>query len=325
MSEKTFEKNQDVPKIKQFPITEYAAIIGYTVQRIGNYYTLKEHQSVRIDPYKNCFWRNSNGASGSIIDFSIEFENKDKDTAINDLAILVNGEKNYQSIMPLPVKPIKESKEFELPLPDNNMKNVFAYLINTRKIDKDIVREMVHEKRLYQDIRKNCVFVSYNDKGKADFASFRGTNTEKRFLGDVENSNYDMCWHKENGSNSLVVTESVIDALSYMTLIKENGGDYRAFNYQALSSSQKASATLNMVEVNKDIDTVIIALDNDNSGLTATYDLQNNLREKGFSGNIREHIPKENDWNSQLITFKSLKNEKSKVSKISPKENDYER
>ena len=31
-------------------------------------------------------------------------------------------------------------------------------------IDKDIISEMVHRKMLYQDQRKNCVFVSYKIK-----------------------------------------------------------------------------------------------------------------------------------------------------------------
>lgn len=52
---------------------------------VGRYFTLKEHDSVRIDPDKNRFVQNSTGVKGSIIDFVMQFENTDKTTAIRRL------------------------------------------------------------------------------------------------------------------------------------------------------------------------------------------------------------------------------------------------
>ena len=40
-------------------IIEYAQILGFTPVRVGKKYTLKEHNSVIIDPEENFFWRNA--------------------------------------------------------------------------------------------------------------------------------------------------------------------------------------------------------------------------------------------------------------------------
>ena len=65
---------------EQVKIVDYASRMGFTVVRRGRYFSLKEHDSVIINPEKNCFWRNSKmgtgrsiGKGGSIIDFVLEF------------------------------------------------------------------------------------------------------------------------------------------------------------------------------------------------------------------------------------------------------------
>ena len=64
-------------------IIEYAQILGFTPVRVGKKYTLKEHNSVIIDPEENFFWRNAYKGDphwcGSIIDFVCHFENKKED------------------------------------------------------------------------------------------------------------------------------------------------------------------------------------------------------------------------------------------------------
>jgi len=43
--------------IKQnISIVDYASSIGFTVVRKGKFYSLKEHDSIMIDPYKNVYW-----------------------------------------------------------------------------------------------------------------------------------------------------------------------------------------------------------------------------------------------------------------------------
>lgn len=308
---KNFSENNKniVNEIKKIPIVNYAGIIGYTPIKIGRYYTLKEADSVRIDPEKNCFFRNSNGAKGSIIDFAMEFENKDIKDVIHELSSL-SGLPEVET-EPFTLNPIKQKEDvvFTLPNRDTNIKNAYAYLINTRKIDKEIVNDFIKNKNLYQDEHKNCVFVSYNKDGKADFASLRGTNTFSKFIGDVKGSNYDNCFLLNNKSNILVVTESVIDAMSLMSLTKNIGANYKDYNYLSLSGTMKYQAVKNQLNKNPNIDTVILAVDNDNGGYICCRNIKEDLEK--WNGKIITSLPtKAKDWNAELCDFKKEKLER---------------
>lgn len=302
----------DLNRIKsEIRITDYAQSMGYTLIRVGGYYSLQEHDSVRIDDNKNCFWRNSqffqgqkaNSAAGSIIDFVMHFEGKDFKSALETLVGYSKG--NYISHTSSPPVNIPKPKvPFALPQKNPNNTAVINYLVNVRGIDKDIVAEYVKRNIIYQDNRNNAVFVNYNFNGKADFACVRGTYPEKRFVGDIPGSNYDTCLFINNHSNTLVVTESVIDSLSYMSVLKAHDIDYNNYSYNALSATTKIAAVINNVKLHKNIIGVIIALDNDKSGLNAGDRLHTMLREAGFKGRILKHYPKYKDWNDELLHSK---------------------
>mgnify|MGYP003098833260 FL=1 len=78
---------------EQVKIVDYASRMGFTVIRKGRYFSLKEHDSVIIDPEKNCFWRNSKlgngnsiGNGGSIIDFLLEFTDRSLNEVLRELS-----------------------------------------------------------------------------------------------------------------------------------------------------------------------------------------------------------------------------------------------
>jgi len=54
---------------------------------------------------------------------------------------------------------------------------MYAYLMKKRCIDKEVVYALQAQKKIYQDSRRNCVFVAYDNDGKAQYASMRGTLT----------------------------------------------------------------------------------------------------------------------------------------------------
>ena len=64
-------------------IVDVASQMGYTLKREGWHYTIKEHDSVRIDVDRNLFIRYSNGHRGSVIDFISEFNNQPKNEVIS--------------------------------------------------------------------------------------------------------------------------------------------------------------------------------------------------------------------------------------------------
>lgn len=291
-------------------ITELATIYGFTLIRKGRYFSLKEHDSVRINPEKNNYNRWSTGTQGSCIDFAYEFGNyRNKYDAIRHLLELARVAKrmSYQSVgMKEPETQLsetfkkREKRSLKLPERDNNVKNVFAYLVKTRGIDKDIVSNFLERRYLYQDIHKNCVFVTYKED-KPVFASLRGTNTHIKFIGDVEGSDQTRCSYIDNGKKVIVVTESMIDAMSYMTFQRHMTFQENEYNYLALSSANKYSAILVHLKEHPEINQVILAYDNDTAGIHAMKESQKMLINYGFQGRVKTHFPAfTKDWNDEL-------------------------
>lgn len=303
------ENDRIIQEIKSsIPIQDYAQAIGFTVKQAGSYYTLKEHDSVRIDPRKNAFWRNSAGtkARGSIIDFVMHFEGLDKATAINKLASYIgaNEQTTHHNLPKSPPIPSQEKKSTKLVLPqkgDKSMRNVYAYLIHTRKIDSEIVKQWVRNGNLYQDVNKNCVFVTYDKSGNPNFVSQKGTNTTRHFQADVENSDYNCCHFINNNAKTLIVCEAVIDLMSVQTILKANGRDLNNYNYLSLNGTGKTHAILNALQ-NSKTETVVLATDNDTAGAIARAELKELAGDFDKDIKFVDFIPKsEKDWNAELV------------------------
>ena len=291
-----------IEEIKNIPIIEYAQSLGYTVKKTGNTYTLKEHDSIRIDVEKNFFFQNSTGKAGSIIDFSMHFENKDLQTTLKDLGdMLKTNTYHFKEVKKEFKTKEKEPVKFTLPEQAQTTQNVYAYLTNTRKIDKDIVNDMIKNGNLYQDTHRNCVFVSHDKQGKAIFGNIRGTNTGKRFVADIKGNDYKHCFYVDNGTNAMIVSESVIDNLSIMTEIKSRGKEHKRFNYLALSGASKITAVETHIKESPKIKTVIIALDNDEAGRTNAAKIHKALEPYPDVNVIDKFPTNAKDWNEQLI------------------------
>jgi len=291
-------------------ILSMAQELGFTVKRVGKYYTLKEHDSIRIDPAKNHFYRNSLGGetgrasyNGSVIDFVMHFTNQTQASVINELKERVSG--NIREIPAAPKTQEEEKKkpeEIELPKSSYNMRRVYAYLIKSRGLDPDIVQEFVDKRMLYQDIMGNCVFVSRDDNNKPVYVCKRGTNTEKRFVGDVENSDYEKGFYINNNADKMIVTESVIDAMSVMQVLKAKGLDYHDYNYLPMAGATKYLCVVNQLEAHPVTD-VYIALDNDKAGILDTGIAVQLIEENQIEGlkihdSCRPVYTK--DWNEEI-------------------------
>lgn len=291
-------------------ITDYAAYLGFTLKKVGNYYTLKEHDSVIISPKRKKYWQNSIpssggaiGEGGSVIDFAMNFGGYSQDEAIRQLASYGNIKFNNSPGINTSVAGNEENrgKQLKLPQADADMKKAYAYLTKTRGISGKIVREMQERKMLYQDTKGNCVFVGYdiNDKDKPVFACKRGTNTFKKFIGDVAGCDYSKGFYVDNDSEKIMVTESVIDAMSIMSLCK----DHKTYNYLALGGTGKYEALKYYLD-NHRIMQVIIALDNDDAGIRGAECICRMIYEKYPETERRWMLPKIKsckDWNEVLM------------------------
>lgn len=287
----------DLEEIKKISITEYARQMGFTPVKIGSYYTLKEHDSVRIDPRKNIFFRNSTGDRGTVIDFVMAFKGVSCGEAIKLLCDEIELPKVYKEQNSVPQK----KKELILPAKARNMKNVFAYLVKTRCINQKIVQEMVDRDMLYQDERNNCVFVSRDENGKSVFATVRGTNTDKKWVGDVSGCDYSHSFFIDNCSRNLIVTESVIDAMSMMDIKEQKGENHQEYNYLSVSGLGKSREALGYHLGKTLYDIVFLAFDNDDKGREIAKEMKKHIESINQDISVSMLIPEAaKDWNEEL-------------------------
>lgn len=178
----------------------------------------------------NCFSRDKGGGP---IQFVMFMENK---TWIESVKTLLGSASSNDSINQY-IKPkeiIEEKGEFILPKKNNTYKHVIAYLIKTRKIDKDIVYRLIKEGKLYENKYRNCVFIGYDKINSPRYASLRGTNTNMVFKGDVKSSDKSYPFCIKGKSSKLYVCEAPIEVISYITLLKAstvNSFDHHIISY----------------------------------------------------------------------------------------------
>ena len=188
-------------------------------------------------------------------------------------------------------------KSFELPAPNKSMKQIFAYLLKARFLDRDVVKYFVDKGLIYESAKyHNCVFVGVDKNGKARHAHKRGTYT----LGDSFKGNVDSCeaeysFHYAGTSNVLYVFEAPIDMLSYISLHKENWTEH---SYVSLCSVSDR-AVIQMLKDNPNLNKIYLCLDNDREGIDSDYRIRHNLNQIGYY-DVAFIRPKYKDWNEIL-------------------------
>lgn len=198
-----------------------------------------------------------------------------------------------------PSKDKMEKSKFILPEKDSNMKRVFAYLLKTRFLAKDVVKSFVAQKILYQEKEHgNVVFVGTDKDGVPKSACKKSTAEQtKGFRMTVAGSDcrYGFCWRGD--SNKLYVFEAAIDLMSFITL---KNGDWKTDNFLALDGLSP-KPLLQFLKEQKNIHEIFLCLDYDVAGIE-TYDkLKDILIEKGYvAEKIKREYPLYKDWNEQL-------------------------
>lgn len=299
-------------------IVDVCSSLGYTPVRVGSrYYSLKEHDSVRLDVGKNSFYWNSTGEKGSVIDACAALSSMSISETYEHLYDMAGGReavfeasvgnRNYLSSSRSPAKEKnrsamekQEMTRVELPKKGTSQRNVYAYLGKTRHISNDVISEFIQKDMLYQDDHNNCVFVSRDKTGEAVFACKRGTNTFRRFVADCRGNDYSRGFYVDNGSDKMFVGESVIDIMSKMTILTKEGRDYHEYNYLALAGTGKQEPIKNICSENPQIKEVIIGLDHDDAGWMAALSIEQSFKESDTRVSL--DMPKKSgqDWNDIL-------------------------
>ena len=192
-----------------------------------------------------------------------------------------------------------KKSEFKLPEKDSNMKRLFAYLLQTRFLSKDVVKSFVEQNILYQEKEHgNVVFVGTDKDGAPKSACKKSTAEQtKGFRMTVAGSDcrYGFCWRGEN--TKLYVFEAAIDLMSFITLRNDK---WKADSFLALDGLS-SKPLLQFLEDQKNIYEIFLCLDYDVAGIEACDKLKDILIEKGYvTEKIKREYPLYKDWNEQL-------------------------
>lgn len=192
-----------------------------------------------------------------------------------------------------------KKSEFKLPEKDSNMKRLFAYLLQTRFLSKDVVKSFVEQKILYQEKEHgNVVFVGTDKDGVAKSACKKSTAEQsKGFRMTVAGSDcrYGFCWRGD--SSKFYVFEAAIDLMSFITLRND---EWKEDSFLALDGLS-AKPLLQFLEEQKNIHEIFLCLDYDAAGIEACDKLKDILIKKEYDGEkIKREYPLYKDWNEQL-------------------------
>lgn len=162
-----------------------------------------------------------------------------------------------------------------------------AYL-RGRGIDQEILDYCVQTGRIYESQNKghgNVVFVGFDQTGKARFGCLRGIG-EARFHGDLSGSDkhYSFSLPACVENPAVHLCECAIDVMSYATLCKLDGIDWRRHNLLSLAGvyqpkkkikeSKLPVALTRFLEENPHVKTVYLHLDNDMAGRLVAQAIQ---------------------------------------------------
>ncbi len=206
-----------ISEARRANLCDYFRNNGYDVEQRRDELHVKGYGGLYINTETNewyCFSQADKHGGRNAINCLTEILGMDFKTAVSELA----GYSNSRPLTYEPTTPAPKKRELVIPERAENMRNVFAYLCQTRKIDSNIVSDLAHNGLLYQDKHGNAVFLHIDDNGEILGAELQGTNTFKRFKG-VASGTADSVFSLKIGTpNKAYIFESAIDLLSFRQL-----------------------------------------------------------------------------------------------------------
>ena len=262
---------------------------GEHLKRSGAEYQWRDGSN-KVTIRGNLWYHQYEEVGGDAIDFVRKFYNKDYREAME---YLLNGYGGTLSVAP-PVK--REPKEFEMPLRNDNMRRVYAYLLQQRGLSRDVVNAFAHKQMIYESLpHHNAVFVGYDTEGVPRHAHKRGTGSQSTYKGNAEGCTPEYSFHWNGTSNKIFLFEAPIDMLSYISM---NPYQWQTNTYAA-SCSVADRVLFQCLKDNPNIKEVYICLDNDTAGQTASKRISDKLFVQGYKTEIL--TPTHKDWNEDLI------------------------
>lgn len=291
---------------------------GELVHFGGSTYCTREHDSLKISNGKWCWF--SRGIGGrTALDYLI----KVKELPFTEAVERIVG---YAAVQPPVFAPApKKAAEKILLLPQaSRCADQAVRYLSGRGIDSELIDFCLATGRLYESGGRyhNVVFVGQDRYGKARYANLRGIGSD--FKGECNGSDKRFSFNiPAENSGILHLFESAIDLLSFATLRKMNGIDWKrdhllslAGVYQPREKIEESAVPLALTQYLADhpeIKAIILRLDNDRAGRMAAKALMATLP-KDYTIDAR-FPPQGKDYNDYLCKCLGLPVTKTKERK----------
>ena len=299
---------EQMRQVFETSLVDFAINNGFKLKE-SDYKTFKVEHMGGLFIFKNGkgFYHFATGNKGNILDFAKQYLGLDFKGVVETIL----GVRAYGNIGSFYMPKEHMKKPFVLPDKAENFNRMIAYLVNTRKLDKDIVYDFIKEKKIYQSketskngIFYNCAFIGYDENNVAKYCSLRGLSENSHFRKDIDGSDKSYGFTFQGTSNNLYVFESPIDLLSHMTLFKlDNKIDWKQDNRISCGGLFNMAIDTYLKQ-HENIKNIIFCFDNDfdkaeNYGQDKAREFGKMYKEQGY--NCYLQVPKNKDFNEDLI------------------------
>lgn len=269
----------------------------------GGTYTTRTHDSLKISNGRWMWW--SRGIGGrSALDYLIKVRGIPFVEAVEMLA-------GRGVVQPPELGPaLKMEKKLLLPAPNHSHTRVISYL-RSRGIDPELIDFCLETGRIYESRHHhNAVFVGLDGEGKPRYGALRGTGTD--FIGDASGSDkhYSFSLPAEKMSSEVHLFESAIDLLSFATLMKLEGKDWRKTHLLSLAGvyrpsrepgrSKVPAALSRFLNEHSEVRLIVLHLDNDRAGRLAAEAVQTAFQGQDRQYKTMDLPPEGKDYNDHL-------------------------
>ncbi len=317
--EKQWIPRETVSRAKQMDLLTYLQQYEpHELVRVSSgVYSTREHDSLKISHGKWSWW--SRGIGGrSALDYLIKVKGMDFQKAVLHICDCMG----HMPGLPPPKPPrdlvVREPLPFKLPMPYQNNDRVLSYLTG-RGISLELLTDCIRNSQLYEDTRHNCVFVGFDQQGKARHGVIRSSSPASTFLRDADGSDkrYSFYIGASQPADTVYLFESAIDLLSFITLEDMAGRDWQNADYLSLSgvyapnndNRELPLALKEYLRAHPQVRSIALCLDNDTAGRLAAQAIQERLP-PGYTAT--PYFPASKDYNAQLMQEKGISGVKTR-------------
>ena len=316
MAERLFYTKEEYEAAARVNILAYLKSIGHEVKdESGRYVRSRQHSSLVIRKDDGAWSWNRQNESGrnpvslvtKLLQADMAYDAKTAYLlAVKSLAEFsgyqADGMVVYQESSPAAARDEMDREELQKPEKATDYKRAIAYLCQTRKIDYDLVKKLIGEKKIFQQAETgNVGFVAYDTKGEAKHIFLRGTLSGKSFKGDAKGSDksYAFSFGGSEASKRVYVFEAAIDALSHATLAKRCGQETN--DYRMTLNGVSLEGLRRFLSEHGNVQEICICTDNDEAGEACADQIKETL---GTSYHLfRQKAPQGKDWNEYLVHY----------------------